>query len=79
MAKTIIYIRRPKGRDEEKELNTDFNFKVGDEITFPDRIARTNAYHGIKIVKIKYEIRERKWHVFDLGTELVILVEAEEL
>lgn len=79
MVKIKIYVSRNKGRNEEIELNTDFNFKVGDVIEFTDRMARTNAYHGIKITEIKLEIREKKWWVFDFGKELITLVAAEEL
>ena len=73
MVKVIICIRRSKGKDEEIELKTDFQFKTGDIVTFPDRIRKTNSYHAIKITEIKPEICKRFWR-----KELVILIGAEE-
>lgn len=81
MAKVIIYVSRHKGRDEKIKLNTDFNFKIGDVVTFPDRMARTNSYCGIRVTEIKKEIYEKKWYKrwFGVSEELVVLVRAEEL
>jgi hypothetical protein len=73
MVKVIICVRRNKGKDEEINLETDFQFNVGDVITFPDRIRKTNSYHAIEITDIKRELHERFWK-----KELVVIIGAEE-
>ena len=82
MVKVIVYVKRSKGkRDEKIELKTDYDFKIGDVITFPCRMARTNSYHGIRVTEIKNEIHEKRWfeRILGLSQELVVLVQAEEL
>ena len=73
MVEVIIYVRGSKGKDEEIKLKTDFSFSVGDVITFPNRIKKTNSYQGIKITEIKIKLHEGLFK-----KKLVILVKAEE-